>query len=101
MWVLPTGGHTAGNQLIEIKSGDKHGIFLGDICPTSAHLNVFWTMAYDAFQLDVRRKKAEILDAIANSEVTLYLDHEPNFQASTTPQKNKKSLEIKETFDLR
>jgi glyoxylase-like metal-dependent hydrolase (beta-lactamase superfamily II) len=101
IFVQPTGGHTAGHQLIEIKSGDQHGIFLGDICPTSAHLNVFWTMAYDAFQLDVRRKKAEILDAIANSEVTLFFDHDPNFQASTIFQKNKKTFEIKETFDLR
>lgn len=99
--VQPTGGHTAGHQLIEIHSENRTGIFLGDICPTSAHLNVFWTMAYDAFQLDVRRKKAEVLDAISSSEITLFFDHDPNIQAATIAEKNKKAFEIKEVFPLR
>lgn len=99
--LISTGGHTAGHQLIEITSGDQHGIYFGDICPTSAHLNVFWTMAYDAFQLDVRRAKFRFLAEMAERKTWLFFDHDPQIQAATIQPKNSRSYRIDQTISLR
>lgn len=99
--IEPTGGHTFGHQVIWLQLGQRKGIYIGDLCPTSAHLNVFWTMAYDAFQLEVRRKKFELFERIATEKTIVFFDHDPEIQAATIKAKNDKSFEIDEVFALR
>ncbi len=95
-----TGGHTFGHQVIWVESEDKRGVYLGDLCPTAAHLNVFWTMAYDAYQMEVRRKKIELLTKISEEKSIVFFDHDPDIKAATIKIKNQKAFEIDETFDL-
>lgn len=72
-----TGGHTRGHQLVMLRSGDESAVLPGDICPTTAHLETFWTMAYDQSLLDVRRVKPGILnDIVANNRIALF-SHDP------------------------
>ncbi len=50
---------THGHQAIEITSNGETVVHLGDLCPTHAHTNLLWIMAYDNFPLEaVERKKA-------------------------------------------
>jgi glyoxylase-like metal-dependent hydrolase (beta-lactamase superfamily II) len=56
-----TGGHTRGHQVVEISSQGESAIHLGDLCPTHAHLNPLWVMAYDNFPLDVIAQKEAYL----------------------------------------
>lgn len=98
--VRQTGGHTFGHQTIWIQSDNKCGVYLGDICPTSAHLNVFWTMAYDAYQLEVRRQKFALLSRIAETGTVLFFDHDPEIRAATIRAKSNKVFEIDQVYEL-
>ncbi len=77
-----TGGHTRGHQLVMLLSGDESAVLPGDICPTTAHLETFWTMAYDQSLLDVRRVKPGILnDIVAHNRIALF-SHDPRTPAA-------------------
>lgn len=45
--VLPTPGHSRGHQSVLIDGGGERALFLGDVVPTSVHVRLPWTMAYD------------------------------------------------------
>ena len=72
-----TGGHTRGHQMVIIESGEESAAYPCDICPTTAHLPTFWTMAYDQFPLDVRRVKPQILNDIADQRRLVIFAHDP------------------------
>jgi glyoxylase-like metal-dependent hydrolase (beta-lactamase superfamily II) len=40
-------GHTAQMMGVHIESGGEHACYIGDLIPTSAHLDVTWVMGYD------------------------------------------------------
>ena len=98
---MQTGGHTFGHQIIWVQMSDRKGVYIGDLCPTIAHLNVFWTMAYDAFQLEVRRNKFELFEQIAAEKTIVFFDHDPEIRAATIKPKNDKAFEIDEVFNIR
>lgn len=77
----PTGGHTRGHQLVLIESKDDSVAYPCDICPTTAHLPTFWTMAYDQFPLDVRRVKRGVLQDIADANRIIIFAHDPHTPA--------------------
>jgi glyoxylase-like metal-dependent hydrolase (beta-lactamase superfamily II) len=75
--VEPTGGHTRGHQRIVISGAKQTVHYLGDVCPTSAHLKSHWTMAYDLFPLEVRRLKPALLQQITERKEWVAFDHDP------------------------
>jgi glyoxylase-like metal-dependent hydrolase (beta-lactamase superfamily II) len=77
-----TGGHTRGHQIVRLESGDESAVCLADICPTTAHLPTFWTMAYDQYPLDVRRVKPGILSDIAGHQRVALFAHDPKVVAA-------------------
>ena len=76
-----TGGHTRGHQVVEITSGGKTAIHLGDLCPTHAHLNPLWVMAYDNFPLEVIDRKQEYLRLHQGKNSWLTFYHDPFVRA--------------------
>jgi glyoxylase-like metal-dependent hydrolase (beta-lactamase superfamily II) len=72
-----TGGHTRGHQIVRIESAGDSAVCLADICPTAAHLPIFWTMAYDQFPLHVRRIKPNILRDIGQHQRIALFSHDP------------------------
>jgi glyoxylase-like metal-dependent hydrolase (beta-lactamase superfamily II) len=77
-----TGGHTRGHQIVRIESAGESAVCLADMCPTSAHLPTFWTMAYDQFPLTVRRKKPLILGDIVERQRLALFSHDPQITAA-------------------
>jgi glyoxylase-like metal-dependent hydrolase (beta-lactamase superfamily II) len=77
-----TGGHTRGHQIVRFESADESAVCLADICPTTAHLPTFWTMAYDQFPLSVRRTKPVILNDIAEHNRIALFSHDPHITAA-------------------
>jgi glyoxylase-like metal-dependent hydrolase (beta-lactamase superfamily II) len=77
-----TGGHTRGHQIVRLESGDHSAVCLADICPTTAHLPTFWTMAYDQYPLDVRRIKPALLSDIADHQRVALFSHDPQMAAA-------------------
>jgi glyoxylase-like metal-dependent hydrolase (beta-lactamase superfamily II) len=81
-----TGGHTGGHQIVRLESAGESAVCLADICPTIAHLPIFWSMAYDQFPLDVRRKKPAILSDIGENERIALFCHDPQIAAARLAQ---------------
>jgi glyoxylase-like metal-dependent hydrolase (beta-lactamase superfamily II) len=77
-----TGGHTRGHQIVRIDSGSDSAVCLADLCPTTAHLPTLWTMSYDQFPLDVRRRKPVILQDIAKNHRIALFSHDTAFTAA-------------------
>ena len=73
-----TPGHTEWHQSIEIQS-DGHGeMYLGDLCPTTRHLQMAWCMSYDVNMLATRRSKRRLLGEIADNGWLAFFDHDPD-----------------------
>jgi glyoxylase-like metal-dependent hydrolase (beta-lactamase superfamily II) len=77
-----TGGHTRGQQIVYLESRGTSAVCLADLCPTTAHLRTFWTMAYDQFPLDVRKVKPGILNDIADQKRVALFAHDPKIAAA-------------------
>jgi glyoxylase-like metal-dependent hydrolase (beta-lactamase superfamily II) len=77
-----TGGHTRGHQIVRLQSGDASAVCLADICPTTAHLRTFWTMAYDQFPLAVRHIKPTILNDVADHRRIALFSHDPQITST-------------------
>ena len=79
--VFHSGGHTRGHQVVEIHSQGSTAIHLGDLCPTHAHLNPLWVMAYDNFPLDVIARKEEYLKGYQEKDSWFTFYHDPFVRA--------------------
>lgn len=77
-----TGGHTRGHQIVHFHSASESAVCLADICPTTAHLRTFWTMAYDQYPLAVRRIKPTILSDIVDQQRIALFSHDPQLAAA-------------------
>lgn len=72
----PTPGHTPHHQSIVLTSRGETAIFLGDICPTAAHVPLPWIMGYDVEPLvTLESKRALWRDAEADRWL-LILEHD-------------------------
>jgi glyoxylase-like metal-dependent hydrolase (beta-lactamase superfamily II) len=40
-------GHTANMQAVYVTSGGKTAVYISDLIPTTAHMDVTWVMGYD------------------------------------------------------
>lgn len=71
-----TPGHTPHHQSIVIESAGETAVFLGDLCPTAAHVPLPWIMGYDVEPLvTLESKRALWADAIAGNWL-LVLEHD-------------------------
>jgi glyoxylase-like metal-dependent hydrolase (beta-lactamase superfamily II) len=75
------GGHTQGHQLVEIASKGESAFHLGDLCPTHAHTNPLWVMAYDNFPLEAIEQKSALLKECLEKNSWLTLYHDPFIRA--------------------
>jgi glyoxylase-like metal-dependent hydrolase (beta-lactamase superfamily II) len=90
-----TGCHTRGHQVVRLESAGESAVCLADMCPTVAHLPIFWTMAYDQFPLEVRRVKPGVLNDIAdNNRIALFL-HDPRVLAARISKKSEAEWNVK------
>jgi len=93
-----TGGHTGGHQAIFIECGGETAVFMGDVCPTAAHLPPLWCMAYDVDLLQTRRVKPDLLGRIADHGWLALFDHDPNMAAARLERDEKRGFAIAESI---
>ncbi|EMI21226.1 beta-lactamase domain-containing protein [Rhodopirellula maiorica SM1] len=77
-----TGGHTRGHQMVKLKSQGETAIYPADLCPMVAHLQTFWTLAYDQFPLIVRRLKPSLIRDIVEHDRLMLFSHDPDIAAA-------------------
>jgi glyoxylase-like metal-dependent hydrolase (beta-lactamase superfamily II) len=70
-------GHTPYHQSLLIDGGaGERALFLGDVCPTSAHLPLPWIMGYDVEPLVTLESKRRLLAQAAAEEWLLVFEHD-------------------------
>ena len=68
-----TPGHTPFHQSVLVDGGGETAVFLGDICPTAAHLPLPWIMGYDVEPLvSLESKRALWADAEAGNWLLVF-----------------------------
>jgi glyoxylase-like metal-dependent hydrolase (beta-lactamase superfamily II) len=77
-----TGGHTRGHMALHFHSGNQKAVYLGDICPSTAHLRRMWHLSYDTYPMDTRRRKPELLRRAAEEGWWVMWNHDPKVGVS-------------------
>ena len=75
--VVPTPGHTPFHQSVLIESDGRVACYLGDVCPTSAHLPLPWIMGYDLEPLVTLESKRGLWKRALEEEWLLIFEHDP------------------------
>ena len=74
--VIPTPGHTPFHQSVLIQSGGERALYLGDMCPTSAHVPLPWIMGYDVEPLVTLETKRRIFRQAEDEKWLLIFEHD-------------------------
>lgn len=92
-------GHTVGQMIPFINTGQKTYVFMADLIPSSAHIPLVWNMAYDVLPMDMLQEKEEFLKEAAEEEYTLFFQHDI-YNECATVQKTEKGVQVKEIFSF-
>ncbi len=80
--VMPLFGHTKSMQLVKISDGVSSLIYVADLFPTSAHINVPFVMGYDNNPLTTIEEKKKILPRAYEEGWVIAYEHDAFTQAS-------------------
>lgn len=69
-------GHTIGQQLPVLSSGDKTLVYGADLLPTHVHVPLPWVMGYDMYPAQTLQEKERFLKDAANSSWHIFLEHD-------------------------
>jgi glyoxylase-like metal-dependent hydrolase (beta-lactamase superfamily II) len=86
--VCRTGGHTMHHQLVRIDSGGRTAVFVADLLPTTAHLDLPWIMGYDLYPMDTLAYKRRFLREAIEREYVIFFEHDPSTAAGVIREKD-------------
>lgn len=92
-----TGGHTRGHLGLLFESNRQTAFYIGDVCPTVAHLRRMWCLAYDVYPLDTRRNKPQLLGEAAEGEWLVLWPHDPHAAAGRVVRHHKREFDVVES----
>jgi glyoxylase-like metal-dependent hydrolase (beta-lactamase superfamily II) len=75
--VLHAPGHTAHHQCVKISSHGENILFLGDMVPTSAHVNLPYVMSYDLYPVQTIKTREKIYKNIIEGDWLVAFNHDP------------------------
>jgi len=71
-------GHTRAMQGILLRSGGHTACYIGDLIPTSAHLDLNWVMGFDLYPLQsIENRKKYYAEAVPEKWLTMFT-HDPD-----------------------
>lgn len=92
-------GHTEGQIIPFISYQGKTVVYMADLIPSSAHINLAWNMSYDIRPLITLKEKEQFLKEAYENDYILFLEHDA-YNECCTIEKTKKGYRAKETFTL-
>ncbi len=75
--LIPTPGHTRGHQSVLIDSGERQLLFIGDLCPTIAHVPLPWIMSFDLHPMTTLETRRALYNTILEHQWTVMFAHDP------------------------
>jgi glyoxylase-like metal-dependent hydrolase (beta-lactamase superfamily II) len=73
-----TPGHTPFHQSIIVESAGETAVFLGDVCPTAAHVPLAWIMGYDVEPLVTLESKRAMWKDVVEGNWVVVFEHDAN-----------------------
>lgn len=92
-------GHTEKQMIPHIKYKDKTVVFMADLLPTAGHLPLPFVMGYDTRPLLTMPEKEKFLNAAADNNYYLFLEHDAHNPIITVKHTDK-GVRLNETFSL-
>ncbi len=89
-----TGGHCRGHLAIRFDGAAQTLVYLGDLCPSTAHVRRMWHTAYDTYPLVTRRYKPQLLGEAADRGWWLVWNHDPHTAISRIQRHPKREFAI-------
>ena len=93
-------GHTIGQIIPFINSGDQTYVFMADLMPSTAHIPLVWNMAYDVRPMDMLQEKEDFLMEAAKNNYILIFQHDI-YNECARVHETEKGVRLKETFSLK
>ncbi|MRX69566.1 Glyoxylase, beta-lactamase superfamily II [Flavobacterium resistens] len=90
-------GHTEKQMIPHIKYQDKTIVFCADLLATAGHIPLPYVMGYDTRPLLTMPEKAKLLNAAADQNYYLFLEHDAHNQIITV-EHTEKGVRLKEIF---
>lgn len=90
-------GHTEKQMIPQIKYKDKTICFMADLIPTVGHLPLPYVMGYDTRPLLTMPEKSKFLNAAAENNYYLFLQHDA-YNEIITVEQTEKGVRLKEVF---
>jgi len=81
IWVHQSNGHTRGLQWVEVRDGDRSVAFPSDMIPTSHHLPLAFTMAYDMSAELLLEEKTDFLKRAVTGKWIVVFPHDAEVSA--------------------
>lgn len=85
---LRTGGHTKHHTIIRIESGGRTAVFVADLIPTTAHVDVPWIMAYDLYPMETLDYKRAFVREAIDREYLIFFEHDPQIAAGVIRERH-------------
>jgi glyoxylase-like metal-dependent hydrolase (beta-lactamase superfamily II) len=93
-------GHTAQMMGVHVESGGRHACYIGDLIPTSHHIDATWVMGYDLDPLRcIEERKRFVARAIAEQWLVLFT-HDHHIPAATLGWNDKGKPMARALLDL-
>lgn len=90
-------GHTEKQMIPHIKFQDKTIVFCGDLLATAGHVPIPYVMGYDTRPLLTMNEKTKFMNAAADNNYYLFLEHDAHNEIITV-EKTEKGVRLKEKF---
>jgi glyoxylase-like metal-dependent hydrolase (beta-lactamase superfamily II) len=90
-------GHTEKQMIPHIQYKGKTIVFCGDLLATAGHIPIPYVMGYDTRPLLTMDEKAKFMNAAADHNYYLFLEHDAHHQIITV-ERTEKGVRLKEVF---
>ena len=90
-------GHTEKMMIPHLKYNNKTIVFCADLIPTAGHLPLPYVMGYDTRPLLTMPEKAKFLNAAADNNYYLFMEHDAHNEIITV-EKTDKGIILKDVF---
>ena len=92
-------GHTVGQLVSYINTGNKTLVYVGDVIPVVANVPIAWISAYDTNPLAAMEEKKILLDEAASKHQVLFFEHDAYTECCTIEAQYNKH-KVGKTFRL-
>jgi glyoxylase-like metal-dependent hydrolase (beta-lactamase superfamily II) len=97
--IMYTRGHTDAMMIPHISYKGRTIVYMADLLPSTGHIPLAYVMGYDTRPLLTIDEKGKFMDAAADNEYILFLEHD-SVNECCTVQRTEKGIRLKETFRL-